>query len=518
MIKPKRLGWAFLILFLVGSIWAFSSLLAIKRNADRKLALLDTDSLKVNPIVSEIYDKKRERISLLSAQRKHLLRIEEIPQILRKAFLVAEDQQFYEHSGINYRAILRAAARNFLQMRIVEGASTITQQATRLFYLDSRRNFDRKIQEWFLARGFERTFSKDAILEYYLNNVYLGELAFGVGAAAKVFFAKTVDELSIAEVAMIAGLASAPTRYSPFLNPSHAKSRQLYVLKRLLDEKIINREDYQNARSQSLLLSKASRFYKDRYPTFSQRFLREMDLGLRARVIHGNFQIETALEKNSDEVCRRRGRGGVKPLFHLSNSWEESRLLLATHRALLLNQTDGDYHLEPIVADWLRQATPLSKSRFYLALVGGRAKKGVQLKVGTRVGWLSAGVSTEGIKVGDLLVVRPVSLQPEVIFEVFEPLMGYFARWNREGHLTHYCDYGITLTDYFFWRNLLATVGLELQRQDFGLRSPAAVESIKAAKIKFSELNNEEWIHWDLKAGWNLQRLLLLRSQNFDGP
>jgi len=185
-------------------------------------------------------------------EKRYLVPYDQIPQKLVQAFVSAEDSTFFEHQGVNFQAIIRAAFANFLAGQVVQGGSTITQQIAKSLYLSPDRNIIRKVRELFVSFQLEKTLSKEEILYLYLNQIYLGSGAYGVQAAAKTYFHKDVKNLSIAEMALIAGLPTAPGKYSPLLNPKKAKERQLYVLKRMKENKFITELEQKRASNEKV--------------------------------------------------------------------------------------------------------------------------------------------------------------------------------------------------------------------------------------------------------------------------
>ena len=171
---------------------------------------------------------------------------EKIPKPLVNAFIAAEDAEFFKHKGIDFKGITRAMIKNLMAGRIVQGGSTITQQVTKIFFLTPKRSLLRKLKEVAYAFGLERNLSKEEILALYLNNIYLGNGAYGVEAAAESYFNKRTEQLNLAEMAMMAGLVKAPSRYSPINNLKRAKERQVYVLTRMTDLGFISQEQKEN--------------------------------------------------------------------------------------------------------------------------------------------------------------------------------------------------------------------------------------------------------------------------------
>jgi penicillin-binding protein 1A len=165
-------------------------------------------------------------------ERRTLVHFKDIPDVMKKAVLSIEDDRFYEHSGIDYLGIMRAAFRNATG-GARQGASTITQQVARNFFLSSEQTFKRKAYEAMLAWKIEKNLSKDQILELYMNQIYLGQRAFGFQSAAQIYFGKDLRDITVAEAAMLAGLPKAPSAYNPVVNPTRAKTRQQYILVRM---------------------------------------------------------------------------------------------------------------------------------------------------------------------------------------------------------------------------------------------------------------------------------------------
>jgi len=183
-------------------------------------------------------------------ERRELVKINEVPDLMKKAILAAEDDRFYEHGGVDYFGVLRAAFSNFASGGAKQGASTITMQVARNFFLSKEKTLARKFNEVLLAFKIEHNLSKDEILQLYINQIYLGQRAYGFAAAAQVYYGKPLAQLSIAEVAMLAGLPKAPSAYNPVVNPKRAKLRQLYVLRRMSELGFISPSQLESAQTE----------------------------------------------------------------------------------------------------------------------------------------------------------------------------------------------------------------------------------------------------------------------------
>ena len=199
-----------------------------------------------------IYSADGEVIGIYGEQRREFTKIGDFPEALRNAVIAAEDKRFYQHWGVDVWGVARAAVDNVVAGGVQSGASTITQQVAKNFYLSSEKTFTRKFNEALLAYKIEQSLSKDKILELYFNQIYLGQRAYGFASAAQIYFNKDVKELTLAEAAMLAGLPKAPSAYNPIVNPERAKLRQKYILNNMLEEKMITLQQRDQALSEEL--------------------------------------------------------------------------------------------------------------------------------------------------------------------------------------------------------------------------------------------------------------------------
>ena len=186
-------------------------------------------------------------------ERRNLTPIAEIPQVMKDAVLSIEDARFYQHGGVDYVGIVRAGIANIGRMKS-QGASTITMQVARNVYLSSEKTYTRKIYEILLTWKLEHMLSKDQILEIYMNQIFLGNRAYGFASAAETYFGKPLRDITIAEAAMLAGLPKAPSAFNPFANPKRARARQLYIIERMQDNGFITAEQARTAKAEPLRL------------------------------------------------------------------------------------------------------------------------------------------------------------------------------------------------------------------------------------------------------------------------
>lgn len=203
-------------------------------------------------IPMQVYSADGELIAQYGEKRRIPLTLNQIPRVMVKAFIATEDSRFYEHHGVDPVGIFRAASVALFSGHASQGASTITQQLARNFFLSPERTLMRKIKEAFLAVRIEKMLSKDEILKLYLNKIYLGYRAYGVGAAAQVYFGKTMDQLTLSEIAVIAGLPKAPSTFNPLYSMERSTTRRNMVLSRMLNEDYISQSQYDEARSQPI--------------------------------------------------------------------------------------------------------------------------------------------------------------------------------------------------------------------------------------------------------------------------
>ncbi|MFA6030590.1 MAG: transglycosylase domain-containing protein [Elusimicrobiota bacterium] len=198
-------------------------------------------------LTTRVYDVHEELVAEFSIEKRALLTLAEIPVDLQNAVIATEDSDFFRHIGISPKGLMRAALMNFIRGRVVQGGSTLTQQLSKLIFLSPERKIVRKIKELLLSLQLERNFSKEEILQFYLNQIYFGHGAYGVQSAAHIYFNKDVKDLDLPECAMLAGLIRFPGGYSPFTHADRALVRRKVVLQRMLEEKFIQKKDLEEA-------------------------------------------------------------------------------------------------------------------------------------------------------------------------------------------------------------------------------------------------------------------------------
>ena len=200
-----------------------------------------------------IVSAEGELLGEFGEERRAVVKIRDVPEIMREAILAAEDERFYQHGGVDYISVLRAALAN-LTSGTQQGAGTITMQVARNFFLTRERTLTRKLREVLLAYKIEANLTKDEILELYINQIFLGQRAYGFAAASQIYFGKPLSQIDVAEAAMLAGLPKAPSAYNPIANPKRARTRQLYVLRRMHELRFINDAQLQHALAAPLVV------------------------------------------------------------------------------------------------------------------------------------------------------------------------------------------------------------------------------------------------------------------------
>lgn len=252
-----------------------------------------------NPATASIiYDSAKQPITYVSRENRTLVPLAAMPKLLPQAFVAAEDSRFYQHSGVDAWSIFRAFLHNLRAGEKGQGGSTITQQVARALLLTPEKTYTRKIKEAILAYRIDNALSKEEIIHIYLNQIYLGSNAYGVEAAAQIYFNKRVQDLELAEVALLAGLPQAPSRYSPFRNYKLAKGRQLYVLNRMAEEGYITHDAAQTAYDKILLWNPDKE-----NPAENNYFIEHVKAYVQSKygseaLMSGGLRIYTTLDQN----------------------------------------------------------------------------------------------------------------------------------------------------------------------------------------------------------------------------
>jgi penicillin-binding protein 1A len=355
------------------------------------------------PVVTRIYARDGQLIGEFYSEKRIEVPYERLPKQLVLAFVAAEDARFFEHPGVDIAGIIRAFFRNLEAGHVVEGGSTITQQVVKRILLNSQKTFARKIREAVLAYRIDNYLSKEEILHIYLNHIFLGHGAYGVEAAAQEYFSKHVENLNLAECAILAGIPKGPTRYDPYNNPQRSKERQGYVLRRMAEVGFITRAQEQAALQQTVKLKpyrpqwiKECGYFSEYVRTLlEERFGKETvySMGLKVYTtcdVDLSKDAQQAIHEGLDGLIKRNGYRG--PLRHLAGK------KLTAYQAQRLR--------------YYRKYPP-RKGLSVTALVVSRDRKHhtVNLRLGDQGAVLSGGAKGRGVSIGalrpgDLVQVR----------------------------------------------------------------------------------------------------------------
>ncbi len=289
-------------------VFAYETYLAQAKQASRVLASDGT-------IISEFFEERRTVVPK-----------ERVPRVMQLAMVAAEDADFYRHGGVDYMGIARAMWRNLRAGRFVQGASTITQQVARTFYLTQEKTISRKLREMVLARELERRMSKEEILTLYLNQIYFGHGAYGIEEASRTFFGRSVDELGLAEAALLAGLVQSPERLSPYKHPERARKRRAYVLEQMMEKGFVDRARGEEALASDLGVLDVPPRRARRAPWFADVVRRRLKAVFsEAELKTGGLRVETTVDLGAQQAADRAVQRGVAHADLRLKVWEPER-------------------------------------------------------------------------------------------------------------------------------------------------------------------------------------------------
>lgn len=283
----------------------------------------------------KVFTAEGDLIGEFGEEKRSFVRVQDFPDVMKQAVIAAEDERFYQHGGVDYIGLTRAATAMLASGKIKGGASTITQQVARNFFLTNEQTITRKVSEWMLAYKIEANLTKDQILEIYLNHIFLGNRAHGFAAASRVYFNKDVRQLTAAEAAMLAGLPKAPSQYNPFNNLKRATLRQQYVLRRMGELRFLNDAQLAAARAEVLKFNRERQMYPvvadyvaemARQEVFEQYGEKAYVSGIRVITTVRRAEQEAAvqaLRKGVLEYDRRHGYRGPEGLVSLPAKKED---------------------------------------------------------------------------------------------------------------------------------------------------------------------------------------------------
>jgi penicillin-binding protein 1A len=324
------------------------------------------------PIITRVYSDAGEVIAEFSRERRIVVPVDRLPKQLVNAFIAAEDSNFFSHQGVDLLSILRAALKNLMAGGIVQGGSTITQQVAKSLLLTPEKKFSRKFKEAILAYRMEKTLSKDDILYLYLNQIYLGHGAYGVQAAAEGYFDKDIQELTLGECAMLAGLPQAPSRYSPYANYGKAKERQKYVLGRMVEEGMISAEQAEAAKAETIEIHPRvnTRIADAGYFTEQVRRYLEETYGTE-RLYQGGLEVRTTMNVTMQEAAQQAIQENLRNL-------DKRRVYRGPERVLGAEEVEAYLAGQQAIYD----KRPLHPGSFVEGVLTGSDKKALLVRVG----------------------------------------------------------------------------------------------------------------------------------------
>lgn len=291
----------------VGALIVGYALVVMEPNLPSLNALID-----YRPKVPlRVYTADHVLIGEFGEERRSLVRFQDIPDQMKKAVLAIEDYRFYDHGGVDFIGILRAGVTDLMHGGASQGASTITMQVARNFFLSSEKTYTRKIYEMLLAYKIERALTKDQILEVYMNQIYLGQRAYGFASAARVYFGKDLKDITLAEAAMLAGLPKAPSAYNPVVNPKRAKVRQEYILQRMRELNFITQEEYDQAAKQPLIVKGQGREFSVHAEYVAEMVRQMMYAQYREEAYTRGLNVVTTIDSADQDAAYRALRKGL---------------------------------------------------------------------------------------------------------------------------------------------------------------------------------------------------------------
>jgi penicillin-binding protein 1A len=320
-------------------------------------------------VITQVLADDGQVIAEFAVEKRVVISYDEVPEHLRNAFVASEDNRFWTHHGFDPWGILRAMWDNLLAGEIVSGASTITQQVSRMLFLTREETVSRKIKEAILAFKIERSYTKQEILTFYCNLLHFGHGLYGVEAASEFYFGKKAHDLTVEEAAMIVGIAPSPARYSPFVNPEVALGRRDIVLRRMLEEGFLTEEEWERARSTPLELRRrgpagnvASYFVEE-----VRQYL-ERKYGA-TRIYRGGLKVQTSLNRALQEAANRAVNEGLRDLDK-RQGWRPIELNVLRDTTQSIQEYAADDWIEPFTAGQVVTGVVVEQGRKPLVRIG----------------------------------------------------------------------------------------------------------------------------------------------------
>ncbi len=310
-----------------------------------------------------IYSSDGKLIGMFGEERRAFTKIDEFPPVLINAVIAAEDKRFYQHWGVDVTGVARALIGNFRAGGVQSGASTITQQVARNFYLTNERSYRRKFNEALLAYKIEQSLSKQQILELYFNQIYLGQRAYGFAAASQIYFNKPVKDLTLAEATILAGLPKAPSSFNPIVNPARAKLRQQYILNNMVEEKMITPQQRDQALAEELHYQRQQVEIDQNSLYVAEMVRQEMYDRYGEEAYTQGFRVYTTVSAESQKVATHALRRALKGFGVGAYRGAEAFIDLKTIEPDVLDENLDQYLDTVYTVDGLQPAVVLQASR-----------------------------------------------------------------------------------------------------------------------------------------------------------
>ena len=358
------------------------------------------------PVSSKVYSGQGELLSDFSTEKRIFVPFNSIPKKVIYSFLSAEDKNFFSHPGVDAKGILRAVIKNIsniLYSKRLEGASTITQQVAKNFLLTNEVSLQRKLKEAILAFRIERALSKERILELYLNQIYLGQGAYGIASASLEYFDKPIIELNYAEASLLAALPKAPSKYNPYKNSELAKFRRNLVLKNLHENKYISKTEYENLKKKEVILKKRKKIFLEDTRYYVEEIRKDIvdDFGFD-KVYKQGFNIKTPLNLNLQKIASQSLRNGLNE-YDRRKGWRGALLNIDEIENWKTNKNLKKFKLEKSIGWDL--AIVRSIDKFYSSIETLNGENG-RIKYNS-ISWTKKEF-TELLKIGDVIYVSKI--------------------------------------------------------------------------------------------------------------
>ncbi|TCS33740.1 penicillin-binding protein 1A [Paucimonas lemoignei] len=494
----RRLAGLFLgglaIVALVGGLLAAYALILVAPS----LPSLDTLTDYRPKIPLRIFTADNVLIGEFGEERREFVPIKQMPPLMTKALLAIEDESFYRHDGVDYKGVLRAALSNFVKGGNAQGASTITMQVARNFFLSREKSYSRKVNEIMLAYKIERELSKDQILELYMNQIYLGERAYGFAAAAYTYFGKPIRDISVAEAAMLAGLPKAPSTMNPVVNPKRARQRQLYILKRMRELNYITEAQYQQAVNEKPVIRGNAQRFGAHAEYAAEQVRRFMYSQFKEETYTRGFNVVTTLVKTDQDAAyaavrrgvldydRRHGYRGPEAFIKLPDDEEDRDEAIA--QALLKYPDSGELKSAVVLATSSKAVRVQVLSGEEIT-ISGEGLRFAAAKLGAK--------GDSGVRPGAVIRIMQDAKQKWAIVQLPEVAAAFVALNAHDGSyraLVGGFDYGLSQFDHVTqaWRQPGSTIKpfVYSAALEKGL-SPGTL--INDAPLEMTDANGRSW-------------------------